>query len=141
MDHKTQRFVSVYNEIDKHCLDKLAEIYTDDINFTDPLHHIQGLEQLTLYFQALYENVADINFTVTSDYQSDDVSFIYWIMSYRHPKLNGGKTIDVDGHSRLSFKGDKVAYHRDYFDSAQMLYRQVPVLGNIIRMLDKRVTG
>ncbi|MCO7198040.1 nuclear transport factor 2 family protein [Pseudoalteromonas sp. OANN1] len=141
MDHRTQRFVAIYNEIDKYCLGKLASIYTEDISFVDPFHKIQGLDALTSYFQGLYENVSEIEFLVTNAYQVDDVSFIYWTMSYQHPKLNGGKIIEVDGHSRLSFIGEKVAQHRDYFDSAQMLYRQVPLLGGVIRLLDKRITA
>ncbi|WP_462156048.1 nuclear transport factor 2 family protein [Pseudoalteromonas piscicida] len=141
MDQRTQRFVAIYNEIDKYCLSKLASIYTEDISFVDPLHKIQGLDALTSYFQGLYENVSEIEFLVTNAYLVDDVSFIYWTMSYQHPKLNSGKIIEVDGHSRLSFIGEKVAQHRDYFDSAQMLYRQVPLLGGVIRLLDKRITA
>ncbi|MCG9761009.1 MULTISPECIES: nuclear transport factor 2 family protein [Pseudoalteromonas] len=141
MDHRTQRFVAIYNEIDRHSLGKLASIYTEDISFVDPFHKIQGLDALTSYFQGLYENVSDIEFLVTNSYEVDDISFIYWTMTYQHRKLNGGKDIKVDGHSRLNFIGDKVSQHRDYFDSAQMLYRQIPLLGGVIRLLDKRITA
>ncbi|MEJ6474689.1 nuclear transport factor 2 family protein [Pseudoalteromonas piscicida] len=141
MDPRTQRFVAIYNEIDKHNLGKLADIYTEDVSFVDPLHSITGLDPLTEYFKGLYENVSEITFMVTSAYELNEVSFIYWTMTYQHSKLNGGKAISVDGHSRLSFVGNKVAQHRDYFDSAQMLYRQIPVLGGVIRLLDRRITA
>lgn len=91
MDHRTQRFVAIYNEIDRHSLGKLASIYTEDISFVDPFHKIQGLDALTSYFQGLYENVSDIEFLVTNSYEVDDISFIYWTMTYQHRKLNGAR--------------------------------------------------
>ncbi len=141
MEQRTQRFVSIYNEINKDSLEKLALIYTDDVYFKDPMHELSGLKALTRYFETLYENVSDIEFQVNKSFDKGDVSFIYWQMSFVHPRLNKGKPTLVDGHSRLSFVGDKVSHHRDYLDTAQMLYRQVPVLGWFIKLLDKRMSA
>ncbi|WP_440056481.1 nuclear transport factor 2 family protein (plasmid) [Pseudoalteromonas sp. T1lg65] len=141
MDARIERFVSLYNEIDKHNLDKLQQIYSSDIEFVDPMHRIDGLEQLTEYFKKLYENVGSVTFAVDRSYSADEMSFLYWTMRFRHPKLNGGKEVSVDGHSVLQFRQDYVVHHRDYFDTAQMLYRHIPVLGTLVKFVEKRAAS
>ena len=66
---------------------------------------------------------------------------IYWNMSYQHPRLNGGKIVNVQGSSHLKGCDDKVIFHRDYIDLGAMLYEQVPLLGRIIRFLKRRATN
>jgi hypothetical protein len=58
-------------------------------------------------------------------------------MTYSHPKLNKGQSINVEGMSQLRFS-DKIFAHRDYFDVGQMLYEQVPFLGGLIGLLKNR---
>jgi len=60
-------------------------------------------------------------------------------MTYRHPRLNGGKDISVQGASRLEFRDGKVIQHRDFFDAGELLYEQVPVLRNVIGLLKRRM--
>ncbi|HGP4674712.1 TPA: nuclear transport factor 2 family protein, partial [Vibrio cholerae O1] len=39
----------------------------------------------------------------------------------------------------LHFAEGKVTYHRDYFDMGEMLYEQLPVLGQVIRAIKRRL--
>jgi len=59
-------------------------------------------------------------------------------MHLSHPKLNAGNTISVQGHSKLVFEGEKIINHRDYFNAGELLYKHIPLLGNIINFIDKR---
>ena len=54
------------------------------------------------------------------------------------PKLASGKTISVEGHSKLVFKEGKIINHRDYFNVGEMLYKHIPILGGVINYIDKR---
>lgn len=61
-------------------------------------------------------------------------------MSYRHPRLNGGELISLEGCSLLRWNGaGKVVRHRDYFDAGALLYQHVPLLGAAIRWLQRRL--
>ena len=60
-------------------------------------------------------------------------------MHLRHRALKRGKPVIVNGLSQLTC-GDRIFYHRDYFDAGQLLYEQVPLLGAVNRWL-KRRTG
>ncbi|MGI2064942.1 nuclear transport factor 2 family protein [Shewanella sp. MF08487] len=130
-------FIELYQALNKNNLHLLGQVYGDDIIFTDPMHQISGLESLTQYFAKLYENVQHIQFEIKEVQQSDSQASLFWQMQYRHPKLNKGQLISVDGMSQLKFN-DKIYFHRDYFDLGQMLYEQVPFIGGLIRLLKMR---
>lgn len=130
-------FIELYQALNKNNLHLLGQVYGDDIIFTDPMHQISGLESLTQYFAKLYENVQHIQFEIKEVQQSDGQASLFWQMQYRHPKLNKGQLISVDGMSQLKFN-DKIYFHRDYFDLGQMLYEQVPCVGGLIRLLKTR---
>ena len=63
-----------------------------------------------------------------------------WIMSYQHPKLAAGRSIDVAGISHIRFE-EKIFYHRDYYDLGEMLYEHIPLYGWITRRLKARLAA
>ncbi|BBI47777.1 hypothetical protein HORIV_01980 [Vreelandella olivaria] len=64
----------------------------------------------------------------------------YLDMTFIHPRLAGGKPVEVEGCSALTFADDgRVQRHRDYFDAGAMLYEQLPLMGSAIRWLKKRL--
>lgn len=138
-------FVSTYQQLNISNLDKLADIYHQDITFRDPLHQIQGLDNLTTYFEHLYENLISSEFVLTNhisegSYPANGSAAIYWQMHLRHKKINSGNTITVEGHSLLQRQDNRVIYHRDYFDVGSMIYEHLPVLGGIIRLIKRKAS-
>lgn len=66
--------------------------------------------------------------------------YLRWVMSYRHPRLNCGQLISLEGCSLLRWNGEgKVERHRDFFDAGALLYQHVPLLGTAIRWLQRRL--
>lgn len=132
-------FINIYQKLNKDNLFLLRQVYRDDIQFCDPMHHVSGLEPLTQYFANMYLNVSHIEFDIKEVVVSKDnhQAALYWTMSYSHPKLRKGQLINVDGMSQLKF--DELIYsHRDYFDVGQMLYEQIPILGGFIGLIKNR---
>ncbi len=134
-------FIGTFQGLCRDNLDELDAVYSKELIFIDPIHRIDGLENLKTYFAGLYENLADIRFHVHDSFMNDDFAGIYWTMAFTHSRLNGGEPVEVEGHSRLGFDGNMVCFHQDYFDAAAMIYRQVPLLGGAIRYIDKRLTA
>lgn len=133
-------FINIYLNLSVDNLSNLEHLYHQDIIFQDPLHKITGFGNLADYFAALYQNVSSCRFVITQIIQEGDQAAVYWTMTYQHKQLNGGKEIEVEGHSLLKGRGEKVIYHRDYLDLGQMLYEHIPFLGRVIRLLKKRVS-
>lgn len=130
-------FIQLYQALNKDNLHLLAQVYDDNIRFTDPMHQITGLASLTQYFAKLYKNVKHIHFEIKEVQQDANQAALFWQMQYCHPKLNKGGLIRVDGMSQLKFN-DKIYFHRDYFDLGQMLYEHLPCMGGLIRLLKDR---
>lgn len=133
-----ENFIAVYERLGTDNLVALDKVYHHDVTFLDPMHKVEGLEQLLGYFDGLYENVLECSFHIDNCFAIDEYAAVYWTMTYRHKQLNGAKPIVVEGHSMLKGKDNKVVYHRDYLDVGAMLYEHLPVLGFMVRKIKQR---
>lgn len=141
MNRNVDRFVDMYQSLNSENLSLLKSVYDDNIIFKDPLHTVCGISNLETYFSHLYENVNEISFDIKNAYSIEDVAFVYWKMNYKHPKLNKGSIISVDGHSLLKFKDSKILTHTDYFDVGALLYRHLPILKAVIKLVDNKAAN
>lgn len=133
-------FVTIYQSLHTDNVDDIRQIYHRDIIFEDPLHRVEGLNNLLDYFNKLYQNLSYCEFIITDSFYSHNQAAVYWVMSFKHPNLNGGELVEVIGHTHLKGIDDKVTYHRDYLDAGAMLYEHIPVLGSAIRFVKKRAS-
>ena len=134
------KFCDYYQDLNLEKLSQLDELYNGDAVFIDPLHSIKGLVEITHYFEQMIINVTDCRFQIVDVLETDGQAFITWIMSYSHPKLNQGNTIELAGSSHLKFNAH-IIYHRDYYDVGQMLYEHIPVLKYFIAKIKQRLTS
>ena len=66
--------------------------------------------------------------------------YVQWIMHFSHPRLQSGRVIEVPGSSFLHFSdSDKGFLHGDYFDLGSVLYQHLPVLGGVVRSINRRL--
>ena len=135
-----EKFCDIYRSLNAENLNRLEEIYTQDVRFIDPAHEIVGLTALTRYFANLYENIEPPQFRFVHYLVDDSEGYVQWEMEFSHPMLGGGKAIKVHGTSFLRFgESGKVFFHRDYFDLGAMLYEQIPVLGRVVTSIKRRL--
>ena len=135
------RFLALWSAINADTIDTLDQIYDDNIAFSDPLHHVQGLAVLRQYIANMYENVTEVRFSFGKTLVDDDQVCVEWVLRFAHPRLKGGDSIDIPGCSRLEFTAaGKVIRHRDYFDAGAFLYEHLPLVGSIIRALKRRLS-
>ena len=132
-----EQFVETYQSLSKNNLDSLRAVYSDDIQFVDNLHHLNGFEALLNYFESQYSNLSHCKFQILEAHQSGDDAWITWEMDFAHPRLNRGQSIIVPGASHLRIN-TLVYYHRDYFDMGQVLYENLPVIGPAIRWIKRK---
>lgn len=152
MTNCLREFCRFYESFENKSLNDLSLIYSNNIEFIDPSHHINGIDNLIAYFSNVMSEVQQCHFhflqisevstntisNVNLDNQNE--AFLIWDMKYSHPKLNKGKTILVHGLSHIRYE-DKVSYHRDYFDTANMIYEHIPLIGFAIRKIKQRMVS
>ncbi len=124
----------LYMSFDAAMLDKLHEVYADNIEFCDPVHTVNGVAEMRRYFASLMGGLEECRFEFHDSLEMPErgEAVLFWTMHYRHHKLAGGQLLSLPGTSHLRF-AQKIYYHRDYYDLGAMLYERVPVLGSIIR--------
>jgi hypothetical protein len=133
-------FKDFYRQPDLAALENIDRIYTQDIEFRDPVHAIHGRLGVKNYLRGLYANTSTMNFVYLDEQVSENMATIVWNMTFAHNKLKGGKPIEVRGITQIRFT-DRIYYHEDFFDLGAMLYQNVPVLGSVIRYINKRLSA
>ncbi len=123
-----------YRDLSLANIASLAEIYSENVEFVDPVHHLHGLEPLAEYFKQLLVNTEYCHFHFDHCLLGQSECSLTWQMRFSHPKLGQGKEIVLDGVSLLKFT-DKVYYHRDYYDLSAMLHDQLPLVGWVSKKL------
>ena len=135
-----EQFLNVYRNLTLDNLSTLGEIYTEDIRFIDPAHELNGLTVLTSYFKNLYENINHIDYDFVHPMRVDGQCYLQWHMRFSHPRLKRGADITVHGTSFLQFNSEeKVHFHQDFFDLGSMIYQHLPLLGTIIKSLNRKL--
>ena len=134
-------FVSIYQTLATNNLDLLVKIYHNDITFIDPIHQVEGFEDLYQYFSSLYQNLSTCEFVINNVIFDGNEAAIYWTMTYQHTKLNKGELVTVSGSSHIQGKEGKVIYHRDYLDLGAMLYEQIPLFGTLTKWIKAKAAS
>ena len=116
---------------------QLAELYSSDVIFVDPLGRIEGIDRLAGYIGAVYKNVVSCRFNYLDEFVSGNKVSIKWDMHLRHSRLAGGREIVTRGVTMLEFD-QKVFFHEDIYDVGAMIYEHVPVLGGPVKWLKRR---
>ncbi|NKB35175.1 MAG: DUF2358 domain-containing protein [Pseudomonadales bacterium] len=138
-DYLAERVKQAYLTLSTGNLDVVESLYSDDVYFEDPSHGVQGKTELLKYFTNTVKNLQHCSFKFHQTMTNGSDIFMAWTMFARHPRLNGGDTIRVEGSSYLKTRNGKIYYHRDYFDMGAMLYEQIPLLGAIVVNIKERL--
>jgi hypothetical protein len=59
-------------------------------------------------------------------------------MNLRHRRFKPEETLTLPGATAVRF-GERVHFHRDYFDLGAMIYERIPVLGGAVRAIKARL--
>jgi len=141
-DKRSEQLVNglfaLYSRKGSFTVEELRGVYANTVVFEDPLHRREGIQALCDYLNHMYQSVQECRFDRRGHWVCDDTVFVQWEMHLTHPSLNSGKIFSVSGLSQLTC-GDRIFYHRDFFDAGEMLYEKVPVIGGINRWLKRRV--
>lgn len=132
-------FRALFNSMNGADEPDLFGVYTPQVRFQDPFVELIGRDGLARYLASTYTNVIHCRFDFRPALHNADQACLAWTMHLQHRRLRNGQEVVVDGISLLRFDGPLIAEHRDYFDAGQLLYENVPLLGNAVRWLRRRV--
>lgn len=135
------RLIDFYENLTLADAERFGEFYVDDAYFKDPFNEVRGIEAIQRIFRHMFRQVEAPRFRVTQrivDAGGDAV--LVWELWYRS-RLLGGEQV-MRGVSHLRFAADgRVSSHRDYWDASEELYAKVPLLGGLMRLLQRKLAA
>jgi len=133
-----EKFKEYFTQMKGGDFTAINEIYSDDVIFIDPIHSINGIENLKAYFKKLDSNLIEGSFQFTDESTIDNIAYLQWEMNLKLklPKKN----VKASGISVL-IVDQKIVRQRDSFDAGELFYENVPVLGRVIRFLKRKIAG
>lgn len=132
------RLIDFYHALTPESIERFTEFYSADAYFKDPFNEVRGVEAIQRIFRHMFTQVEAPRFVVTERVADANGVMLVWEFCYRVRLWGRGQTQVMRGVSHLRFAADgKVNYHRDYWDAAEELYMKIPVLGGVMRCLQK----
>ena len=116
---------------------RLKDFYVEDASFKDPFNEVRGVAAIAQIFRHMFVQVDNPRFVITARFGGDDGAMLLWDFHFR-TRGWGAKDFCIAGASHLRFAKDgRVTAHRDYWDVAEELYAKLPVLGLLMRGLQR----
>ena len=129
-----------YAQFSPDTITMLDTLYTQDVEFRDPVHTVHGTLALKHYLRPMAARLTLYRIPYLDEQIGENAAFLSWEMDFAHPAIKHNLTITVRGISHLKFTS-KVYYHEDCYDMGALLYDHIPVLGMATRALRKRLGG
>ena len=136
-DIRTTRLVDAYTRLTRDNLPTLLALYADNARFKDPFNDVRGHAAIGRIFTQMFEELREPRFTVQVSASEGDDAFLTWELHFTRER---GQAMVIRGATHLRFTpAGLVQLHRDYWDAAEELYAKLPVLGALMRLLQRRL--
>jgi ketosteroid isomerase-like protein len=133
-----QCYIDAFEHLTPSTLQALEDCFAERAHFVDPFNDVRGRSSIRRVFEHMFASCEDPRFEVEECLGDDSLVYLRWHFSF-------GKAASrrrIQGVSRVQFTSDGlVSEHLDYWDSASQLYEEIPVLGNLFRVLRHRLTA
>lgn len=134
------RVAHFFETLTPDSLAELGAVYTEDARFKDPFNEVQGLAGIRGVFEHMYRQLEAPRFVVRDRLGDAEQAFLTWDFVFHFRGEARERVIRGSTHLRFAPDG-RVREHRDYWDAAEELYEQLPVLGALMRWLRRRAGG
>ena len=131
------RLVDFYEHLQPADLARLPQLYAVDARFKDPFNEVQGTAAIEAIFEHMFRRLQQPRFVVSERVDGGGQAFLVWDFLFTLPGERTERCIRGATHLRFDADG-RVRLHRDYWDAAEELYEQLPLLGALMRWLKRR---
>jgi hypothetical protein len=119
-------------------LDEVPRFYAANAAFKDPFNEVRGSEAIERIFRHMFSQVTEPRFVVGSCFCGVDGAILLWDFHFRTRAPLPVRAMTARGASHLRFDAaGKIVLHRDYWDVAEELYAKLPLIGPLMRGLQR----
>jgi ketosteroid isomerase-like protein len=135
-----ERVIDFYERLAPADTARVMVIYAPTATFKDPFNEVRGTAAIQGIFDHMFQTLREPRFTISSRIAQGDEAFLVWDMHFRFASDPASTQRRIHGGTHLRFNNlGQVTWHRDYWDAAEELYEQLPVLGSLMRWVKRRV--
>ena len=140
MNSLIHEFKNAWEHFDESSLWHLEKLYSPSLVFIDPIGKIEGRDEFLSHLESQCKKLDECRFWFDEKLEviSNNQASLVWCMTMRHKAIGDGKATETRGVSIIQFD-TLVTFHRDYFDLGQMVYQHLPVLGSVVRMVNRKL--
>jgi len=129
------RYAEFFAHFKPDDLERFPEFFAANARFRDPFNDVVGIEAIVKVFAHMYTQCAQPRFVVYDCALSGQVAYLHW-------RFNCDKHLSIDGLSKVVFdEHGLVLEHLDYWDAAAQLYQRIPLLGSVLRLIQRKLAA
>lgn len=134
--------IAFYESLTPDSITRFPEFYSTDAVFKDPFNEVRGVAAIQQIFTHMFRQIDAPRFVVTERLIDGQAAMLAWELHYRTRLLGRSQAQVIRGvtHLRLAPDG-KVDFHRDYWDAAEELYMKLPLIGGLMRYLQRKLAA
>jgi hypothetical protein len=110
----------------------LRDLYHEQVQFTDPMQSLVGIELFVEANRRLLKRAKSISVNLGAVTEQDGHLFAVWTMTFEPPV---GPVLTVEGVTHATVRDGLIVYQRDYWDLLSSAAAALPGLGMIYRRL------
>lgn len=135
-----QKLIPFYENLTADHIDRFDDFYTRNARFRDPFNDVGDIDAIKKIFRHMFVQVNEPAFSVSKTIVGEGDAILFWQFHFRFRGLGNRCPQSLEGVSHLAFAPDgKVLLHRDYWDAAEELYSRLPVVGFLMRGLQRMI--
>ena len=134
----TDNLATFFETLSPQSVAQLHTIYDAQARFKDPFNEVSSLAGVQRVFAHMFETLEQPRFLVLDALAQCDQCFLSWDFVFQRQAQKEPMRIHGSSHLRFDVDG-RVAYHRDYWDTAEELYEKLPLLGALMRWIKRRL--
>lgn len=138
-----QRYIDFWTSLNPESVAQLPHVFTEDVRFRDPHNDVRGHAGLSRIFNHLFASCAMARFSVLEAVSFGRGAYLRWEFRFTlRARKNPGRQWCIEGVSRVVCDDEgRIREHLDFWDPAQQLYEQLPVVGGLFRVLRRRLAA
>ncbi len=138
--NNAQALIDWFEHLSPQTLDRIPQLYAANAEFKDPFNEVHGTDAIARIFRHMFTQVDEPRFVIGNRFggEGDEGGVMLLWDFYFRTRGRRPQAICVRGASHLRFDAaGKIVLHRDYWDAAEELYAKLPLLGALMRGLQR----
>lgn len=140
-----QALIDWFEHLSPATVDRVPDLYAANAEFKDPFNEVRGTEAIARIFRHMFTQVDAPRFVIGSRFGSEGDEgdeggvMLLWDFHFRSRGPLAPQAMSVRGATHLRFDTQgRVILHRDYWDAAEELYAKLPLVGWLMRGLQRQ---